>query len=69
MCNDARSKARSWSDELYGVDCPAVKTAIATRTTSPRHNTIMAKLTPAVAEPREQGEALEFEAKQAEMTE
>jgi hypothetical protein len=66
--NDARSKVRSRSGELYGTDCFTDKTAVATRTTSPRHNTTTARLTPAVAEPREQGEALEFEAERAETT-
>jgi hypothetical protein len=57
------------SGELYGVDCPVAKTAVATHTTSSRHNITTARLAPAVAEPREQGEALEFEAEPAEMTE
>ena len=39
-----------------------------TRTTSPRHNTTTARLASTVAEPREQGEALEFEAERAETT-
>ena len=60
---------RLWPGELYGADCFAAKTAVATRTTSPRHNTTTARLAPAVTEPREQGEALEFEAERAETTE
>ena len=43
----------SRSGELYGADCFAAKTAVATRTTSPHHNTATARLAPAVAERRE----------------
>jgi hypothetical protein len=59
---ELHSSTRSWSSELYGADCFAVKTAVATRTTSPHHNTTTARLVPAIAEQREQGEVLEFEA-------
>jgi hypothetical protein len=63
-----RSLTRPWSSELYGADYFTTKTAVATRTTSPRHDTTTVRLAPAVAEPREQGEALEFEAERAETT-
>jgi hypothetical protein len=33
-----RSKARSWSGELYGANCLTATTAVATRTTLPHHN-------------------------------
>jgi hypothetical protein len=36
--DDARSKARSRSGELYGADCLTATTAVATCTTSPHHN-------------------------------
>jgi hypothetical protein len=41
--SDARSKARSRLDKLYGADCSTARTAAATRMTSPRHNTTTAK--------------------------
>jgi hypothetical protein len=66
---ELRSSMRLCSGELYGADCFTTKTAVATRTTSPCHNTTTVRFAPAVAEPREQGEALEFEAERAETTE
>jgi hypothetical protein len=67
--SELRNLTRLWSGELYGADCFAAKTDVATRTTSPRHNTTTTRLAPAVVEPREQGEALEFEVERAETTE
>jgi hypothetical protein len=39
----AGNKARSRSGEFYGVDCIAARTAAVTCTTSPCHNTTMAR--------------------------
>ena len=63
-----RSLTRPWLSKFYGADCFTAKTAVTTRTMSPRHNTTTARFAPAVTGPREQGEALEFEAKRAETT-